>query len=127
MNRSELIENIKRKGSFLCVGLDTDPLKIPAHIANEPDPIFASIIALLNSKIGFSTPLRHSGKRVGSESKPTHKKDFLALICSYSSLYVIILVVFIEQRNRLHSFAELAQKIALVWRVDGISLKAESH
>lgn len=40
MNREKLIENIKRKESFLCVGLDTDPLKIPAHIAAGPDPIF---------------------------------------------------------------------------------------
>ena len=41
MNRSQLIENIRRKGSFLCVGLDTDIKKIPAHLLNEEDPIFA--------------------------------------------------------------------------------------
>ena len=40
MNRQTLVEKIRRKKSFLCVGLDTDPLKIPAHIANGPDPIF---------------------------------------------------------------------------------------
>ncbi len=49
MNRSELIENIKRKGSFLCVGLDTDPQKIPAHIANEPDSIFAFNKAIIDA------------------------------------------------------------------------------
>lgn len=49
MNRSELIENIKRKGSFLCVGLDTDPKKIPSHIANEPDPIFAFNKAIIDA------------------------------------------------------------------------------
>jgi orotidine-5'-phosphate decarboxylase len=33
MNRSELIDKIKQKRSFLCVGLDTDPAKIPAGIS----------------------------------------------------------------------------------------------
>ena len=32
MNRKELVENIARKRSFLCVGLDTDIRKIPAHL-----------------------------------------------------------------------------------------------
>ena len=41
MKRSALIENIKRKKSFLCVGLDTDIKKIPAHLLQEEDPIFA--------------------------------------------------------------------------------------
>lgn len=49
MKRSELIENIRRKGSFLCVGLDTDPLKIPAHIAGMPDPIFRFNKAIIDA------------------------------------------------------------------------------
>ncbi len=32
MTRKELIENIARKRSFLCVGLDSDPLKLPTSI-----------------------------------------------------------------------------------------------
>ena len=32
MNYTELYDNIRRKGSFLCVGLDTDPEKIPACV-----------------------------------------------------------------------------------------------
>ena len=41
MNKQELFENIKRKKSFLCVGLDTDIKKIPEHLLKEEDPIFA--------------------------------------------------------------------------------------
>lgn len=41
MNREKLFEEIKRKQSFLCVGLDTDLNKIPKHLLNEEDPIFA--------------------------------------------------------------------------------------
>ena len=41
MNKQQLFENIKRKKSFLCVGLDTDIKKIPEHLLKEEDPIFA--------------------------------------------------------------------------------------
>ena len=41
MDKQALFENIKRKKSFLCVGLDTDIKKIPQHLLNEADPIFA--------------------------------------------------------------------------------------
>ncbi len=40
MTRLELFENIKKKQSFLCVGLDTDIKKIPEHLLKEEDPIF---------------------------------------------------------------------------------------
>ncbi|RDB03016.1 orotidine-5'-phosphate decarboxylase [Runella aurantiaca] len=40
MNRTQLIEQIKRKKSFLCVGLDPDLKKLPKHILREPDAIF---------------------------------------------------------------------------------------
>ena len=40
MNKQQLFENIQKKKSFLCVGLDTDIKKIPAHLLQEEDPIF---------------------------------------------------------------------------------------
>ena len=41
MNKLELFENIQRKKSFLCVGLDTDINKIPEFLFDESeDPIF---------------------------------------------------------------------------------------
>lgn len=49
MNRQQLIDNIYTKRSFLCVGLDTDPLKIPAHIAQMPDPIFTFNRAIIDA------------------------------------------------------------------------------
>jgi orotidine-5'-phosphate decarboxylase len=41
MNRRELIQQIKQKQSYLCVGLDTDINKIPKHLLSQPDPVFA--------------------------------------------------------------------------------------
>jgi len=40
MTRTELFENIKKKKSFLCIGLDTDLTKIPEHLLKEEDPVF---------------------------------------------------------------------------------------
>ena len=40
MNRSQLFGQISQKQSYLCVGLDTDILKIPQHLQKEKDPIF---------------------------------------------------------------------------------------
>lgn len=40
MTRLELFENIKRKKSFLCIGLDSDVTKIPAHLLKEEDPVY---------------------------------------------------------------------------------------
>ena len=41
MNKQQLFENIKRKQSFLCVGLDTDIKKIPPHLLESKEPIFS--------------------------------------------------------------------------------------
>ena len=49
MNKQELFENIKRKQSFLCVGLDTDIKKIPEHLLQEEDPIFAFNKAIIDA------------------------------------------------------------------------------
>ncbi len=40
MTKQELVKQIKEKKSFLCIGLDTDLEKIPAHLLETEDPIF---------------------------------------------------------------------------------------
>ncbi|GGH19495.1 orotidine-5'-phosphate decarboxylase [Sphingobacterium alkalisoli] len=49
MTRTELIQQIKRKKSFLCVGLDTDINKIPQHLLAEEDPIYAFNKAIIEA------------------------------------------------------------------------------
>ncbi|MEG1837669.1 MAG: orotidine-5'-phosphate decarboxylase [Bacteroidaceae bacterium] len=49
MTKQELFENIRRKQSFLCVGLDTDIKKIPEHLLREEDPIFAFNKAIIDA------------------------------------------------------------------------------
>lgn len=54
MNRQELIEQIRIKKSFLCVGLDTDMSKIPPHLLDEEDPIFAFNKAIIDATKDFA-------------------------------------------------------------------------
>ncbi len=49
MNRQQLINEIFTKKTFLCVGLDTNINKIPAHLKNEEDPIFAFNKAIIDA------------------------------------------------------------------------------
>ena len=53
MNKKELFENIKHKKSFLCVGLDTDVKKIPQHLMNEEDPVFAFNKAIVDATADY--------------------------------------------------------------------------
>ena len=58
MNKQQLFENIKRKKSFLCVGLDTDIKKIPEHLLKEEDPIFAFNKAIIDATADLCIFLR---------------------------------------------------------------------
>lgn len=49
MTTQQLIEQIKIKQSFLCIGLDVDLNKIPKHLLKEDDPIFAFNKAIIDA------------------------------------------------------------------------------
>jgi orotidine-5'-phosphate decarboxylase len=49
MKRTELVNQIFNKKSYLCVGLDTDIAKIPKHLLTEPDPVFAFNKAIIDA------------------------------------------------------------------------------
>ena len=49
MTRQQLVQHIKNKRSYLCVGLDTDITKIPKHLLAEPDPVFAFNKAIIDA------------------------------------------------------------------------------
>lgn len=54
MNRAELITEIKRKKSFLCVGLDTDIAKIPEFLKSYEDPIFEFNKAIIDATLPYT-------------------------------------------------------------------------
>lgn len=49
MTTAQLVNEIKKKKSFLCIGLDVDLNKIPQHLLKEEDPIFAFNKAIIDT------------------------------------------------------------------------------
>ena len=49
MTTQQLVEQIHKKQSFLCIGLDTDLEKIPPHLLSEEDPLFAFNKAIIDA------------------------------------------------------------------------------
>src|SRR5687767_13500395 len=49
MTRTQLIEQIRLKKSYLCIGLDTDISLIPKHLLEEDDPVFAFNKAIIDA------------------------------------------------------------------------------
>lgn len=54
MDKQQLIDNIRRKRSFLCVGLDTDLKKIPAYLLGKEDPVFAFNKAIVDATAPYT-------------------------------------------------------------------------
>ncbi|MCD6660676.1 MAG: orotidine-5'-phosphate decarboxylase [Lentimicrobium sp.] len=54
MNRTQLTELIKTKQSFLCVGLDSEIDKIPAHLRNTEDPVFEFNRSIIDATLPFT-------------------------------------------------------------------------
>ena len=54
MNKSQLLEQIKQKQSFLCVGLDTDINKIPQELLALEDPIFEFNKQIINQTAKYA-------------------------------------------------------------------------
>ncbi len=54
MDKQQLIDNIRRKRSFLCVGLDTDLKKIPAYLLEKEDPVFAFNKAIVDATAPYT-------------------------------------------------------------------------
>ena len=53
MTTQELVEQIKKKQSFLCMGLDVDLKKIPTYLLSEEDPIFSFNKAIIDATHNF--------------------------------------------------------------------------
>ena len=49
MTTQDLVSQIKKKKSFLCIGLDVDLEKIPTHLLAEEDPIFEFNKAIIDA------------------------------------------------------------------------------
>jgi orotidine-5'-phosphate decarboxylase len=54
MTHYQLFENIVRKKSFLCVGLDSESGKIPSSLSGEKDPVFEFNRRIIDATAGYA-------------------------------------------------------------------------
>jgi orotidine-5'-phosphate decarboxylase len=54
MTRAELLNNIRRKGSFLCVGLDPDIKKLPQHLLSDENPLLSFNKAIIDATAPYA-------------------------------------------------------------------------
>jgi orotidine-5'-phosphate decarboxylase len=77
MTKDQLIKNIQRKKSFLCVGLDSDLEKIPQHLLEFDDPIFEFNKQIVEATSDFAVAFKPNiafYEKLGSKGWDTLKK-----------------------------------------------------
>ncbi len=58
MDKKQIVEIIKTKRSFLCVGLDTDQNKIPEHLKHTSDPVFQFNKAIIDATLPYAVAFK---------------------------------------------------------------------
>lgn len=70
MKKKDIIDQIRKKRSFLCVGLDSDPLKLPAHLSKEADGMIAFNRAIIDATAKYAVAYKPNAafyEALGSE------------------------------------------------------------
>ena len=92
MTYNELFEQVKKKKSFLCVGLDSDIKKIPAHLLDMEDPVFefnkAIVDATADVAIAYKPNIAFYESR-GVEGWRTLKKTVKYIKSNYPEIFMI--------------------------------------
>lgn len=57
MTYNELFEQVKKKKSFLCVGLDSDIKKLPQHLMGAEDPVYEFNKAIVVQRPTWQLPI----------------------------------------------------------------------
>ncbi len=58
MKKTELTAQILKKRSFLCIGLDTDIEKIPAHLQQHPDAVFQFNKSIIDATAAYAVAFK---------------------------------------------------------------------
>ena len=92
MTYNELFEQVKKKKSFLCVGLDSDIKKIPAHLLDMEDPVFefnkAIVDATADVAIAYKPNIAFYESR-GVEGWRTLEKTVKYIKSNYPEIFMI--------------------------------------
>lgn len=105
MTTLDLFSQIKRKGSFLCVGLDTDIKKIPTHLLKEADPIFAFNKAIIDATAEFS--VAYKPNLAFYEASPKGWESYEKTVRYIKDKYPEILIIADAKRGDIGNTSEM--------------------
>jgi orotidine-5'-phosphate decarboxylase len=92
MTKHQLFENITRKQSFLCVGLDTDIRKIPKHLLSKEDPVFVFNKAIVDATADYCVAYKPNlafYESLGSKGQLSLEKTVNYITQNYPDQFVI--------------------------------------
>ncbi|MCQ2308760.1 MAG: orotidine-5'-phosphate decarboxylase [Bacteroidales bacterium] len=92
MNKQQIINQIRAKKSFLCVGLDTDIKKIPQHLLNEEDPVFAFNKAIIDTTARYAIAFKPNTafyEVYGAKGWASLEKTINYIKTNYPEMFVI--------------------------------------
>lgn len=92
MNHHQLFEQIQKKRSFLCVGLDTDILKIPKYLLETSDPVFSFNKEIIDATAEFTVAYKPNlafYESQGSKGWESLEKTVMYLKSKHPEVFVI--------------------------------------
>jgi len=92
MNQQQLFEQIQKKRSFLCVGLDTDIKKIPQHLMETSDPIFSFNKEIIDATAEFTVAYKPNlafYESLGSKGIISLEKTVSYVKSKYPNIFII--------------------------------------
>lgn len=92
MNQQQLFEQIQKKRSFLCVGLDTDIKKIPQHLLDTSDPMFSFNKEIIDSTAEFAVAYKPNlafYESQGSQGMVSLEKTVSYVKSKYPNIFII--------------------------------------
>jgi len=92
MNQQELFEQIQKKRSFLCVGLDTDIQKIPEHLLERSDPLFSFNKDIIDATAEFTVAYKPNlafYESLGSKGMISLEQTVSYVKSKYPNIFVI--------------------------------------
>lgn len=92
MTKQQLFEQIQKKQSFLCVGLDSDIKKIPEHLLEEDDPIYSFNKAIVDATAPYCIAYKPNlafYEATGLEGWASFEKTVAYIKQRYPEMFVI--------------------------------------
>jgi orotidine-5'-phosphate decarboxylase len=92
MNQQQLFEQIQKKRSFLCIGLDSDIQRIPRHLMDTSDPIFSFNKEIIDATYEFSVAYKPNlafYESIGSKGWESLEKTVMYLKSKHPEIFII--------------------------------------